>query len=230
MSQAKQSGTTNQKGFTIIELLIATLIFSMVLILVTIGVLSFTKVYFKGLNLSKTQNASRTILESVAQSIQFSGGAVTTSIGVVRSNGSEGFCVADKRFSFIRGWQVVDAQPDARLHQSRHGLVVDEPGNCSGLQAQDVKASLTPNSQELLTTGMRVSKLTVESIPATNMYRVSIRVVYGEDDLLFSPSNNPLGAAAPDAACRVGFSGGQYCASSELSTIVNKRISDNVAP
>jgi prepilin-type N-terminal cleavage/methylation domain-containing protein len=219
-----------QRGFTIIELLIATLIFSMVLLLVTMGVLSFTKVYFKGLNLSKTQNAARIILENVAQSIQFSGGAVTAPIGTAGSNGSQGFCVADKRFSYIQGWQMVDIQPDVALNQSKHGLVVDEAGNCSGSQAQDVKGTVAQGSTELLSTGMRVSKLNVEKIGATDMYRITIRIVYGENDLLFSPSKNPLGALAPDAACLVGFSGGQYCATSELSTIVNKRINQTPAP
>lgn len=216
---------SNQGGFTIVELLIATLIFSMVLLLITIGILTFTKVYFKGLNQSRTQNAARTIIENVAQSIQFSGGTVTKTI--TPNGDSQGFCVADKRFSFLPGRQLTDVAPDPALTQTRHALVVDEPGNCGGSQAQDLGGN--PAGTELLAPGMRVSKLAVEQIGTTSMYRVTVRLAYGENDLLYSPSdpNNPNGATRPDAACRFGFSGAQFCATAELSTIVNKRINQN---
>lgn len=208
-----------QAGFTIIELLIATLIFSLVLLLITIGVITFTKVYYKGLNQAKTQTAVRTITENIGQAIQFSGGAVISPIGD-GPNGSKGICVSGKRFSYLPGWQLVDVAPDENLKQSRHSLVLDEAGDCA--TAQDVKAN--PQGTELLSVGMRLSKLTVEQIGATSSYRVTVRVLFGDNDLIYSPSNNPAGAAAPDATCRLSFTGSQYCASAELSTIVTKRI------
>lgn len=223
------AGRRRQAGFTIIELLIATLIFSLVLLLITVGIMTFTKVYFKGLNQSKVQNAARVIIETVGQAIQFSGGDVTVPIDARNANGSQGFCVADKRFSFLPGYQLVDAPPDAQLDQTRHALVMDEPGNCGGLPAQDVRGN--PDGTELLSHGMRVSKLEVEQL-SDSLYRVTVRIVYGDNDLLYSPSNenDPNGARAPDAACRFGFSGAQFCATSELSTIVNKRVGQDEQP
>jgi len=55
--------------------------------------------------------------------------------------------------------------------------------------------------------------------------RISVRVVYGDNDLLVSPSGNADGPAAEDATCKFGISGSQYCAQSELTTVVKKRIS-----
>ncbi len=210
---ARQADT---RGFTIIELLIATLVFSMVLILITVGVLSFTKSYYRGVNQSNTQSAARTILENVTQAIQFSGDAVTAPLAV--TNDSRGFCIGNQRYSFLPGKQLWDdGAPDPALNRTSHALLLDKPGNCAGLPALDVQGPAASTGTELLQPRMRLSKLEVERIPATELYRVTIRVVYGDDDLL----NNPTGA---DASCKVSISGSQYCAQAELTATVKKRI------
>lgn len=203
-------------GFTIVELLIAMLVFSMVLILITVGVLSFTKSYYRGINQSNTQNTARTVLENIAQAVQFSGEDVTTDLGT--NNGSQGFCLGNQRYSYLLGKQVWDdGAPNPALNQSRHALVLDQNGSCSGASPQDV-ASLPANTPgELLQPRMRLSKLSVVQLGTSNLYQVTIRIVYGDDDLL----NNPTGA---NASCKVGISGSQYCAQAELTTTVKKRI------
>jgi hypothetical protein len=50
----------------------------------------------------------------------------------------------------------------------------------------------------------------------TGLYSIDVRVVYGDDDLLINPT-------ATNATCKVG-SGSQFCAVSELSTVVQQRI------
>jgi prepilin-type N-terminal cleavage/methylation domain-containing protein len=202
------------RGFTIVELMIATLVFSVVLILITVGVLTFTKSYYQGINQSNTQNAARTIIESVSQAIQFSGDAVTTPI--TSNNGSLGFCIGNQRYSYYLGGQLWDeGTPDAALHQVKHALVMDKSGSCAGLAAQDIQGA-TVAGEEMLQPRMRLSKLTVENLSG-GLYKVTVRVVFGDDDLL----NNPAG---PDANCKVSISGSQFCAQSELSTIVKRRI------
>lgn len=213
---------TGQAGFTIVELMIATLVFSMVLVVVTIGVMTFTKSYYKGITQSNTQDTARAIIENVAQAVQFSGAAVTSPIGTSGSAGSVGFCVGNQRYSYREGWQLVDGTPTASLKQTKHALVMDQSGACSGLNAQDV--TNTPTGTELLSPKMRVAKLSLNQIGTTGMYKIILRVVYGDADLLYSPSGNAAAAAAPDAACRVAFAGSQFCAVSELSTVVGKRI------
>lgn len=204
------------------ELLIATLVFSMVLLVVTIGVMTFTKSYYKGITQSNTQNTARSVIENITQAIQFSGDAVTSPIGTVGSGSSVGFCIGNQRYSYQTGWQLVDGTPQIALKQTKHELVVDTPGNCSGLNAQDV--TKTPSGTELLSPNMRVAKLSVAQVGTSGMYKVDLRVLYGDADLLYSPSGDAAGAAAPDAKCRAAFSGSQFCAESELSSIVGKRI------
>jgi prepilin-type N-terminal cleavage/methylation domain-containing protein len=213
---------TSQAGFTIVELMIATLVFSMVLVVVTIGVMTFTKSYYRGITQSNTQNTARSVIENITQAIQFSGDKVTSPISTAGSGSSVGFCIGNQRYSYQPGWQLVDGTPNVSLKQTRHELVMDSPGDCSGLSAQDV--TKTPTGTELLSPHMRIAKLSVSQVGTTGMYKVTLRVVYGDADLLYSPSGNAAGAAAPDAACKVSIAGSQFCATSELSSVVGKRI------
>ena len=212
----------SETGFTIIELMIATLVFSMVLILITVGVLSFTKAYYRGINQSNTQNTARTLMENVAQAIQFSGDQVTSPIDTTGSNGSVGFCIGSTRYSYLLGYQLTDDTPNATLSQAKHSILRDTPGLCGGLSAQDVRATGATGT-EMLQPKMRLSKLSVVQ-SSDGLYKVTVRVVYGDDDLLYSPSGNAAGAQASDANCKTGISGSQFCAASELSTTVKKRI------
>lgn len=211
-----------ESGFTIVELLIATLVFSMVLVLITIGVMTFTKSYYKGITQSNTQTAARSIIENIAQAIQFSGDAVTAPIGTAGSGDSEGICIGDQRYSYLPGWQLVDGAADTAHQQANHALVMDQPGNCSGLDAQDLTGS--PTGTELLSPKMRIAKLDVEQLGTSGMYKIDVRVVYGDADLLYSPSGDAAGATASDATCKYSISGSQFCAVSELSTVVERRI------
>jgi prepilin-type N-terminal cleavage/methylation domain-containing protein len=227
MSKSKQS------GFTIIELLIATLVFSLVLVLITVSVLTFTKSYFRGINQAATQTAARTIVEGIAQSIQFSGDAVNPAI-TPNPNGSSGFCIGNQRYSFLLGWQLVDGTPNSELHQTTHSLMLDASSSCSGATAQDVRSG-NLSGTELLSPRMRLAKLKIEQAGDPSVWRVTIRVVFGDDDLLCSPSvpgdcassatSSPLDK--PDLSCKVAFTGSQYCAASELSTVVKKRITSS---
>jgi len=227
-----QSGrrTNRQQGFTIIELLIATLVFSLVLILITVSVLTFTKSYFRGVNQSNTQNVARTILEGIAQSIQFTGDTVNPML-TPAGDGSQGFCIGNKRYSFIPGWQLMDGTPDASLNQSKHALVMDASSSCNGLPAQAVLNG-NPVGTELLSPRMRLAKLKVEPTNDATVWRITVRVVFGDNDLLCSPSvpgdcqspNTSSPINKQDLTCKVAFAGSEYCAVSELSTEVKKRI------
>lgn len=219
----------HRAGFTIIELLIATLIFSMVILLITIGVLSFTRAYYKGVNQSTTQNATRLILEDIAQSIQFSGGDVQPNL--TSNNGSDAFCIGNKRYSYIKGKQLTDETPLA-VTQTKYALVSEKLNDCAGGAARDLSDAAGMDAciaaktcTELLRPMMRLSNISIAPTPATStdVYRVTIRIVYGDDDLLVNAV--PVTPASTDARCATGISGVQYCAQAELTTIVKKRIS-----
>lgn len=224
MTMKKLTRKSSENGFTIIELLIATLVFSAVLLLITYGIIQITRTYYKGITSTKTQQTTRAVIDEISQSIQFAGGTVSPSPSPVPGS-SQVFCLNTKRYSYILGRKLID--------ESNHVLVTDTPP-CTGTSpAQDMNTtSLTNDSRELLAPNMRLSKLEVTEVDSsTGLWKVTVKVVYGEDDLLCSPSvddclsNVPsTNLGNPDLICKTIRSGTQFCAVSELSTIVQKRL------
>lgn len=205
-----------QHGFTIIELMVATAVFAVLLLVITFGILQISRVYYKGITESNTQNTARTIADIIGQSIQFSGGNIVTTTsepGEVRA-----FCIGNERFSYVAGRQQIDPPRSLGQNQTYHAIVQDTVAGCSGSTGPQANfiTSPTVNGRELLSPNMRLSNLRVVSL-GSNLYRVEVRVVYGDDDLLEDPTG-------PGARCISVRAGTQFCAVSELSTIVRKRV------
>lgn len=222
--RGQASTERGDRGFTVIELMVATAVFSVLLIVVTVGILQISRVYYRGITESNTQDTARRITDIIAQSIQFSGSNITTTDPEAEPGAAHAFCIGNEQFSYTPGYQVVD-DPDPSLHQTYHGLVQHTVAGCTGsTEPQDVR-SPSVDGRELLEPNMRLSKLDVLHV-GPNLYRVDVRVVFGDDDLLQSPSDpdGELAATRPDASCVGVTAGTQFCAVAELSTIVRKRV------
>ncbi len=63
---------TNRKGFTIIELMIATATFSVILVIITFSVNFFLTKYYQSLTTINTQNNLISVMNNINQSIKFS--------------------------------------------------------------------------------------------------------------------------------------------------------------
>ena len=175
--------STRQQGFTIIELMVATAVFAVVLVLVTVGVLQISRLYYKGVTTANTQNVARNIIDVVSQSIQFSGGPITpTSSGAATPSSPKVFCLSNQRFTYDLGWQVVDSDPNASKHQAYHGLVQDTLAGCTSSSTQNLDTPVV-SGRELLSPKMRLSKMNIIDL-GSNLYKIEVRVVYGDDDLL----------------------------------------------
>lgn len=205
---------SQQAGFTIVELMIATAVFAIILILITVAILQITRVYYKGVTESNTQNTARAIIDDISQAIQFSGGQVTPTPGNAAGN-SYAFCVGQQQFSYVLGYQVVD-NPDGTSAQSPHGLVQNTVSNCPSTPAPNLRGAGSVPGRELLDQNMRLANLSVTSV-GPNMWKVVVRVVYGDDAILQNPTS-------PTASCQGTTTGTQFCAVSELTTTVEKRV------
>lgn len=220
--------TKRSAGFTIMELMIATVVFSVVLLLVTAGILQISRVYYKGMTEAATQNTARNIIDVISQGIQFSGSEVELTAGTEPGQ-DDSFCIGNKQYTYRLGSQVMNNPSSS--DQSWHALVERRrSGSCSGTATQSLNQQ-TVNGRDLVGQRMRLAKFSVERLDGSssdNRYRVTVRVVYGDADLLRSPShpNSPVTTAAmqPDVVCRSVRAGTQFCAVSELSTVVVKRV------
>lgn len=204
----------NNQGFTIVELLISSLVFSVVLLAVTIGIIQITRVYYKGITESTTQDAARSALDTISQAVQFNGGTVSTTANSGPGSWTS-FCVGNQQFSYRLGYQLVDGT--AGTNQTNKALLQSTLANCSG------NPTAATTGRELLGPKMRLSNLKVTTV-GDNLYKITIRIVYGDDDLLYSPSGASGGATATDAACKGQRAGSQFCSVSELTTTVVKRV------
>lgn len=215
MNKHRTAPASMQPGFTILELLVATIVFSVVLLLVTSGILQIARVYYKGVTEANTQSTARNIIDTVSQAIQFSGGNVTDTVAAPTPNTDYAFCVGDTQFSYRLGWQVEDGY-NPGVSQSWHGLVKNSIAGCTSSTAPQTLTNQAISGRDLIGKHMRLANLTVNNI-GPNQYKVQVRVVYGDDDLL----NNPT---STNASCKSEHAGTQFCASAELSTIVVKRV------
>lgn len=215
-------------GFTLLELLVATSIFAVILLVVTAGILSFSRQYYKGVVSSTTQNTARAIMADATQAIQF-GSTVQPNLG------GKGFCVDNKLFSYQTGRQVTDGGGVAARHQGYHGLILSSiASGCSASTAplaMPASSTLPAGQRELLANHMRLAALDVTADPTdSTLYTVHVRVVYGDDDLLCSVAAGDCSSSSmsvnldkADLACK-GNTGSQFCAVSDLTTTVQKRL------
>ncbi len=92
----------HERGFTIVELMIATLVFSVILTVVTMGVISFSNRYYKGVHASTTQNTTRNIMDTITQAIQFGEARVDP------SGANNFFCAGGSVFMFDASGAMYD--------------------------------------------------------------------------------------------------------------------------
>ncbi len=206
-----------QAGFTILELMVAASVFAVILLVVAVGVLGFTNSYYKGVTSSKTQAATRSVMATVTQAIQFG-----KSVGQLPPvGGVQGFCVDNVTYSYRIGQQVTDTAPQGAQHQDYHGLVASSAG-CNSPSLPGA-GPLLASSRELLGQHMRLSVLDIT--PQGSLYLVHIKIIYGDDAVLAIQPVPALGDAAwANEKCAGNLVGGQFCAVSDLTTTVEQRL------
>jgi type II secretory pathway pseudopilin PulG len=214
-------------GFTIVELMIATLVFSVILLVVTYGVISFTKNYYKGVNSSTTQNTARNVIDAVSQAIETGQSTLSTSSAASSGGTVDTYCFGNTQFDYILNSELGVATSDA---------LVESPSSSSGGCA--TITSPGSNGQELLGPHLRLLKFDIQkvnglaaaSLPA---YTITVQVAYGDNDQLCNSSatndctssGNSTHLEDPGATdtCKPG-TGSQFCDVTQLSTTVQMRI------
>lgn len=222
---AREDMGHDQPGFTIIELLIATVVFSVILLVMAGAIIQIGRLYIKGTTNAKTQEAVRTVVNDISQSLQYGSSGVELRPLAPNPGDTMALCIGTRQYNYVFGQQ---------RSGSAHAVVARTmPAGCQGAAIQDLSSSSVEGT-ELLGDGMRVSNIDVkETVGGSGVFNVKVRVVYGDIDLLcsinFSCSDTGnIGDdelwLARDLRCKNIRSGTQFCSAAELSTTVERRL------
>jgi prepilin-type N-terminal cleavage/methylation domain-containing protein len=222
----KRNTLQHQSGFTIVELMIATIVSSVILIVITFGIVHFTHDYYRGINGSNTQATTQNAIDVIAHSIQFN------ATGTVATDGSQGiFCAGTQVFLYTMGTQLT-AAPSS----SNWGLYqLNNPSaNC-------VIPGSTTGGTELLGKNMRLTYINLTEQGTTNVWNLELHIAYGDPDLLCRASitgtakGSCQANATPyttsdviqgnDVECKSQI-GSEFCSISYLTTAIGQRITN----
>lgn len=221
----------NNKGFTIVELMIATAVFSVILLVTSVGVIAIGRAYYKSLTSTRVQGTARAIMNDVSSSLQFSNTDSVLS-DLENDDGTpatiKARCFGQDRYRYVINQKV---EPSAGIV----GLYRDKKISDSSCDTSGAYDSGT----QLLGNNMRLLQFDVINVNDTNpdfddSSRVIIKVAYGDDDLLEitqcsgtligSICQNPSDEDIATTRCRLGIAGNNFCAVSGLETAVTSRV------
>lgn len=225
---------TDQKGFTILELLIATMVFSVIFLGVTTALIQMSKLYYKGVVTGRTQETTRGTMDRIAQQLQFTNALptppTTQSFNVTGYPSGQpataldfsAICIDGTRYTYRLNAQVnndIDSGGyDTSMSRLRHGLWRDAwpDGTCPPANLSLDKP--TAEGEDMLSEHMRLTDFRV-TCGVGNVCTVAIGVIYGDNDLLqYDSAGNPTNCAT--------IIGNQWCAASQFSTTVLKRVGE----
>lgn len=202
----------SQEGFTIIELLLATVVFSAVVVVALSGFLTIGRLFYKGVNLSQTQAIAQQIVDNVISDIQ---GASTVWDVVSATGGRSYVCIGNSRYIF-KLHNLVDVS--AHDNTQNFGLLRDRlPGGSSACpNPYDGVGAVAPsNPTELMGNKMRLNSFSVaRTCPTCKLFTITANLAYGDDSSLDVDPSTKI------ATCNSGLASSQYCAVTGLSTTV----------
>ena len=206
---------TRQAGFTIIELLIAMSIFVVILLTAVSVFIQVSKLYYKGVTVSRTQEAARAIMDDLTREIQFSSSrVVANAAGTPRV-----YCVGSRRYSYLINTMKTE---NPAVGQSRHALqkdIIPTSGGCPTPSVDGQGAVLPGGATELMVEGTSLTDLDITCSTDFISCTIHLRMTYGDvnDNSLFTDEGGRR-------VCRGGIVGSEYCTVVELNTTVTRRI------
>lgn len=232
----KLKTTRPEQGFTIIELLVATSVLAIILLLVTSMMISIGNLFYKGLNQARVQDSVRSIADELSQELELNSAPIHYVDSIHWTAPIDAVCLGNYRYSYVVGTQV-NKKISAGGPVLNDVLWRDIPnGGCDQVTSAPLvlvaPANLARYEQvhgntdgtELLPPNSRLTAFCIGSLNiATNIcnyatkspYTISIGIAYGDDDL--------LNLAGINTTCK-GTIGDQFCATARISLTVANRL------
>ena len=202
---------TSQKGFTVIELMISTVVFGTILLLCAVGFIQVGKLFYKGVSIMRSQEAARNLAEELIQEMQFTNNDVVldqTDVDPDTSRVAWTLCIGAKRY-YIH--VDVPSSPTQRAVEKLQDLGAATP--CS----ETINNRSLNSGQELLPENMRVPKNGFVIDPCKNGLcgYIKIVVAFGTNDVFLD---------ADHQVCKGSFNGSQFCGVRTIETSALRRV------
>jgi prepilin-type N-terminal cleavage/methylation domain-containing protein len=216
-NKIKKYQLESQKGFTIIELLVATTIFSIVLVVIVASFLQVGRMFYKGVSVNNTNEASRGLVDDISSDIRLSDANTILSLHTDPADTTKKyFCTGQHRYTYIIANQVKQdsiINPDTTpvLAKNMHaGIIQDITGGaCPAPSATD-----GTSPRQMLGPNMQLNLLSVAQ--TGTLVNIHAHVIfYGVDDTVFAPS-----LTDPAARCSGSLLSTQFCAIADINTNV----------
>ncbi len=207
-------------GFTIVELMIAVLVFSLVLLVCSYAIIHVGRMYYKGVIISRTQDVSRKVVEDIAGTIQFGPRQepfVRPGTGAPAAD-LHAWCVGTTRYTFSTG-----RHQGAIAHVLYKDTYVSAGAGCPILDITQDNPPGATDGESLLGRNMRVPQIDIQSASG-NLWHVTVRIAYGDDNTLFEGEGAEADVNERYKYCKGVNAGGQFCATSTFETSVVKRL------
>ena len=204
----------SQRGFTIIELLLATSFFSFVMLFVLVGFVQINRAYVRGNTVKQVQNTARTAFETIVRDLRQTS---NSNVLIADVSGEHKLCLGDGIRYAWNEFETTGFSTESLQGASQPFTLVRSERNftdCTGVVLNDQVSSVIP-------TNIVVQSLNISCTSggggscASGSYNV---------ELVVSTANNSgsLQQQGANATCRVGV-GDQYCDVARFQTIVTTR-------
>lgn len=230
-------GRRQDQGFTIIELMIATSIVSVILLMVSIIIINIGGLYYKGISQANAQDTVRRISDELTQQLQLSD-TIPRRPATPAPDGVESVCIGTTRYTYLIGKQIGA--------DTKHVLWRDKVSSAA-CPVISTAGSLNVDSPSLtgsLGGGVELvgprSRLTKFTIISPSPYTITVNIALGERDLLCdsgtsndcnvtTPSTHIWNPSTPTGTIRCKGNKGvgnsqRFCGTANLTTIAVRRL------
>ncbi len=204
-----------QRGFTLVELMIATGVFAVVITLGMYGFIQVNRFYTKSLTIIRTQDAVRNLVTDISNQLQLTTGQYQSA--AIAGTNIKMVCIGNKAYAYQ--------------------LNIIEGGSNHAITSYEVAANTCPTQlpasppTHLLRPGVRVLEFNIVPYPNSNgpLFNIKISLLYApkDDDTPAGTDLVQIDAADPNNyskwRCTATVKGSQYCSLSTIGTSVYKR-------
>lgn len=219
---------SDSDGFTIIELLFATAIFSLVMTVILFATFQIGRTYFKGVSISNTNESARAIIDDITNDVRFAQGAtkVDPSPWAGAPPRAHFFCVGEHRYTYV----LYDQVTNEKITKNQLTGVREEYVGTACPSPDKALPGINTQPKQLLGPDMQLNDLVFDCSNGACTVGVHI-IFYGADNTVFNSSAHPADTDAdhaaaltdPDSFCSGNSLSTQFCATADLQTKVLQR-------